>query len=133
MKDWDFGHGFTRMDTDFRMIGFRPSVFIRVTIKKTKEDPMPEAARSTVQHDNARTRVTLWEFAPGAATGWHRHEMDYVIVPLTTGTLTLIEEGGVENSAELTAGVSYFRETGVEHDVINANDFDFAFLEVEFK
>ncbi|MBT3661290.1 MAG: cupin domain-containing protein [Rhodospirillaceae bacterium] len=90
-------------------------------------------ARPTIQHDNERTRVTLWEFAPGAATGWHRHEMDYVIIPLTTGKLTLIEDGGAENTAELTAGVSYFREVGVEHDVINANDFDFAFLEVEFK
>ncbi|MEK9723870.1 MAG: cupin domain-containing protein [Rhodospirillaceae bacterium] len=94
---------------------------------------MPADARPTLQHDNDRTRVTLWEFAPGATTGWHRHEMDYVIVPLTTGALTLLEPGGVENRAELTAGVSYFREAGVEHDVVNANDFDFAFLEVEFK
>jgi len=94
---------------------------------------MPESAKPTLQHDNDRTRVTLWEFAPGAATGWHRHEMDYVIVPLTTGTLKLLEAEGAENLAELSAGVSYFRDAGVEHDVINANDFDFAFLEVEFK
>ena len=91
------------------------------------------AAKPTLQHDNDRTRVTLWEFAPGAATGWHRHEMDYVIVPLTTGKLKLLELGGVENEADLTAGVSYFREAGVEHEVINANDFEFIFLEVEFK
>ena len=90
-------------------------------------------AKSTLQHDNDRTRVTLWEFAPGAATGWHRHEMDYVIVPLTTGKLKLWGSDGVENETDLTAGVSYFREAGVEHDVINANDFDFTFLEVEFK
>ena len=93
----------------------------------------PASAKPTFQHDNERTRVTLWEFAPGAATGWHRHEMDYVIVPLTTGKLKLLEPGGVENEAVLTAGISYFREAGVEHDVINANDFDFTFLEVEIK
>ena len=91
------------------------------------------SAKPTLQHDNERTRVTLWEFSPGAATGWHRHEMDYVIVPLTTGKLKLLEPGGVENEANLTAGGSYFREAGVEHDVINANDFDFTFLEVEIK
>jgi len=90
-------------------------------------------ARSTLQHDNDRTRVTLWEFVPGAATGWHRHDMDYVIVPLTTGKLKLLGSDGVEKQTNLTAGVSYFREAGVEHDVINANDFDFTFLEVEFK
>ena len=39
---------------------------------------MPDAAESILQHDNNRTRVTLWKFIPGAATGWHRHEMDYV-------------------------------------------------------
>ena len=94
---------------------------------------MPEPAKSTVQHDNDRTRVTLWKFSPGAATGWHRHEMDYVIVPLITGKLKLLESEGEENEARLTTGVSYFRKAGVEHDVINANDFDFAFLEVEFK
>ena len=31
-------------------------------------------------------RVTEWRFAPGAETGWHRHEADYVVVPLPTAT-----------------------------------------------
>ena len=35
--------------------------------------------------------------------------------------------------AELTAGRSYYRALGVEHDVINANEFEFVFVEVEFK
>ena len=87
----------------------------------------------TVQVDNERTRVTEWRFAPGAATGWHRHEYDYVVVPQTTGTLKLIGPDGGETFADLTAGVSYFRNAGVEHDVINASDGEFVFVEVEFK
>ena len=87
----------------------------------------------TVQCDNERTRVTEWRFAPGATTGWHRHEYDYVIVPVTTGTLELTGPGDDVNTVELTAGVSYFREAGVEHDVKNANDFEFSFVEDEFK
>ncbi len=35
--------------------------------------------------------------------------------------------------AELSAGVPYFREVGVEHDVTNINDFEYAFIEIEFK
>ncbi|MCZ6629445.1 MAG: cupin, partial [SAR324 cluster bacterium] len=35
--------------------------------------------------------------------------------------------------AELTAGVPYFRKAGVEHNVINANGFEFVFVEIEFK
>ncbi len=93
---------------------------------------MAEAV-ATVFIDNERTRVTEWRFAPGAATGWHRHEMDYIVVPQTTGTLKIVGPGGSENLAELTAGVPYFRQLGVEHDVINANAFEFVFVEVEFR
>ena len=48
----------------------------------------------TVQVDNERLRVTEWRFAPGAETGWHRHEADYVVVPLADGDLLLEEPGG---------------------------------------
>ena len=83
--------------------------------------------------DNERVRVTEWRFAPGAATGWHRHAMDYVVVPMADGVLELIGPGGVGTRAELRKGVPYFRTAGVEHDVINANAFEFAFIEVELK
>ena len=94
---------------------------------------MSEHAVPTVQTDNERTRVTEWRFAPGATTTYHTHEYDYVIVPITTGTLGLTGPDGEEKFAELKAGVSYWREAGVEHDVRNANDFEFSFVEVEFK
>jgi quercetin dioxygenase-like cupin family protein len=90
------------------------------------------AAKSTVQVDNDRVLVTEWRFAPGAETTWHRHRYDYVVVPLTTGKLQL-EDGKIERIAELTAGQSYYRPVGVEHNVINANDYEFVFVEIEFK
>jgi quercetin dioxygenase-like cupin family protein len=89
-------------------------------------------ARATVQVENERVKVTEWRFAPGAETGWHRHAYDYVVVPMTSGKLKLFD--GKQNSlAELVAGRSYYRPVGVEHNVINANDYEFAFVEVEFK
>jgi quercetin dioxygenase-like cupin family protein len=90
------------------------------------------AAVPTVLIENERVRVTEWRFAPGAATGWHRHEYDYVVVPIVTGKLLLQEPDG-ERIADLTLGVPYFREEGVEHDVVNANDYDFLFVEVELR
>ena len=90
------------------------------------------AATPTVQVENERVKVTEWRFAPGAATGRHRHAYDYVVVPLSTGRLQL-EDGKEQHFAELTAGRSYYRPMGVEHDVINANAFEFVFVEVEFK
>jgi quercetin dioxygenase-like cupin family protein len=93
---------------------------------------MTEVATSTVFIDNERVTVTEWRFAPGASTGWHRHEHDYVIVPLMDGRLKLLTAAG-ESFGEMKAGVPYFREAGVEHDVINANDAEYAFIEVELK
>ena len=91
-----------------------------------------EQAIPTQQIDNERVIVTRWQFAPGAETGWHRHEFDYVIIPGVDGKLLLQDDEG-ERVAELSAGVSYFREAGIEHNVINANDYPFFFVEVELR
>jgi quercetin dioxygenase-like cupin family protein len=91
-----------------------------------------EGAVPTLQIDNERVRVTQWRFAPGASTGYHRHEWDYVVVPLHDGTLRLVEPSGTRE-VTLKAGVSYARPAGVEHEVINANAFEFAFVEIELK
>jgi quercetin dioxygenase-like cupin family protein len=90
-------------------------------------------AKSTTFIDNERTRVTEWRFAPGASTGWHRHEYDYVVVPLLDGKLELSNGEAESTLAELSGGVPYFRRVGVEHDVTNVNDFEYAFIEIEFK
>jgi quercetin dioxygenase-like cupin family protein len=86
----------------------------------------------TVQLENDRVRVTEWRFAPGAATGWHRHEYDYVVVPILDGTLVITNAEG-ESQSELRLGRSYYRDAGVEHDVRNGNAYEFAFIEVEMK
>jgi len=90
-------------------------------------------AKPTVFIDNDRVIVTEWRFQPGAATGWHRHGYDYVVVPVTDGRLRLVGPGGVESSATLTLGQPYFRQAGVEHDVINAGETELAFIEIELK
>ena len=84
----------------------------------------------TAQIENARTRVSQTRLAPGQATGFHRHAHDYVIVPITSGTLLLKEAEG-ERTAALETRLAYFRAAGVEHDVINAGDAEVVFVEVE--
>lgn len=93
---------------------------------------MSGSAKATVVIDNDRVIVTRYDFAPGANTGWHRHGHDYVIVPLTDGKVKLLTASG-ESFAEMTRGEPYFRNEGVEHDVISANEGDFAFIEIELK
>src|SRR5262245_66666174 len=70
---------------------------------------------------NERVIVTEWRFAPGAETGWHVHGYDYVVVPQTAGRLLLETKEG-DRYAELRTGRPYFRNVGVEHNVVNANE-----------
>ena len=64
-------------------------------------------ANSTVQIDNMQIKVTRWDFSPGAETGWHTHAMDYIVVPLTEGTLTQNCQAGIDVENKLTVGASY--------------------------
>lgn len=89
----------------------------------TKAEPVPLL-------ENDEVRVTEWRFQPGAETGHHRHGYDYVVVPITDGTLRLITAAG-EATAELKTGVAYFRKAGVEHNVINGGKAYLAFVEIE--
>jgi len=87
-------------------------------------------ATSQVQVQSDRVIVTEWRFAPGADTGHHVHAHDYVVVPLTSGILRLEEPAGTRE-VRLEAGVSYARNAGVAHNVINANAYEFRFIEIE--
>jgi quercetin dioxygenase-like cupin family protein len=87
-------------------------------------------ATSISQIQNDRVIVTEWRFAPGAETGHHVHGHDYVVVPLTSGTLKLEEPTGTR-SVRLEVGASYARPAGVAHNVINDNPYEFRFVEVE--
>jgi beta-alanine degradation protein BauB len=93
---------------------------------------MSNPARATVQVDNERVRVTEWRFAPGEATGWHRHDYDYVVVPVTVGPLVIRSaQGDVQN--DIVPGQSYFRVAGAEHDVFNQTSHEVVFVEIELK
>ena len=93
---------------------------------------MPTPAISTVQIDGAEVRVTEWRLPPGSAIGHHRHEYDYVVVPMTNGELTIVAPAGTSR-APIAAGQAYFRKAGVEHDVKNETAREIAFIEIELK
>ncbi|MEP4034787.1 cupin domain-containing protein [Roseibium polysiphoniae] len=83
--------------------------------------------------DDARVRVTRFDFEPGAETGWHRHGMDYVITTLTECQMVLELPDGETNEVLIPAGTVYRREEGVEHNVINGGTAVMSFVETELK
>jgi len=100
---------------------------------KTASIPSTPLAVPTVQIENDRVIVTEWCFAPGAETGWHRHGYDYIVVPQTTGQLRIELADNSKVMSDLVAGKSYNRSVGVAHNVVNPNDFEFVFVEIELK
>ena len=92
-----------------------------------------QSAIAKRQIDNERVRVTEYRFSPGSETKWHKHEWDYVVIPQTDGELLLVDAEGKETKAKLTQGIPYYREAGVEHNVINNDSEQLVFIEVEMK
>lgn len=90
------------------------------------------SAKATVQLDNESVIVTRWDFAPKTQTGWHRHGLDYLVVPIIDGIMRLETPEG-SHDVHVKAGDTYHRLAGIEHNVINAGDEHFAFVEIELK
>jgi quercetin dioxygenase-like cupin family protein len=78
-------------------------------------------------------RVTRWDFVPGAETGWHCHQLDYVVTPVTDCAFLLEEPGGTSRRVDMKAGAAYGRACGVEHNVVNGGAAPMSFVEVELK
>lgn len=94
---------------------------------------MRESCTATVLVEDARVRVTRFDFAPGAETGWHRHGHDYVITAITDCHMLLEEPGGGQRRVLVEAGSAYRRSEGVEHNVINDGAALMRFVEMELK
>ena len=90
-----------------------------------------QQAEGMVRIDEPHVRVTEYRFAPGAETGWHRHDADYVVVPLQDGDLLLEEPDGGSRTTRLKRNTPYARREGVEHNVVNANAYPYSFIEIE--
>jgi quercetin dioxygenase-like cupin family protein len=93
---------------------------------------MTMKAIPTIQQDDEIVRITRWDFAPGAATGWHQHAWPYFVTMIVAGTLR-INDGQNEKDVPLAAGQAYMRPAGIRHDVANASAHAVAFVEIEVK
>lgn len=93
--------------------------------------PTMTAAIPTVMIDDGRIRVTRWQFDPGASTGMHTHEFDYVVVPVTGGDFMVTQPDGSTSTMLQKPGDSYARPVGVQHSVTNAGRAAASFVEIE--
>jgi hypothetical protein len=90
-------------------------------------------ARSDVSADDDRARVTMFTFEDGDETGDHRHQYDYIVVPITGGTFEVTDRDGTSRTLEQTAGLPYRGREGTDHNVVNHSGRTAIFVEIELK
>lgn len=93
---------------------------------------MSIGSHSNIQIDNEHFRVTQWTIEPGGSIPMHRHEHEYVVVPLVNAHMHVENSDGSELVAELTVGASYTRPSGAEHAISNRESKEnIVFVEIE--
>jgi beta-alanine degradation protein BauB len=87
-----------------------------------------------VMYENALVRV--WDFVvePGESKGWHRHELPYVIIPMTDGDIELESAltGDIERP-KANIGDPIWRDAGEVHDLRNVGKATYRNILVELK
>ncbi|MFA5606475.1 MAG: cupin domain-containing protein [Leucobacter sp.] len=93
---------------------------------------MHTGSHGEVQLENEFFRVTRWTVKPGGAIPMHRHDFEYVVIPLVNASMHVVNADGSEIVADLSEGVSYTRPAGAEHQIENRDTAaDVVFVEVE--
>jgi quercetin dioxygenase-like cupin family protein len=90
-------------------------------------------AQFDISADDDRVRITTWTFQDGEDTGHHRHEYDYIVVPISGGTFAITETDGTTREMTQHAAVAYLGRAGTEHNVTNRSARTAVFVEIELK
>ena len=88
-------------------------------------------AKANVLINNDKVKITEWSFEIGGSTGHHIHEYSYIVIPMLDGELRIVDKDNNETISKLTKGGAYYREKGVEHNVLNNNNNPYSFIEIE--
>lgn len=83
--------------------------------------------------ENDVVRVWSISLEPGARQPWHRHDLPYLIVPLTDGENLMFFADGRERETHEKVGEVLWREPGIPHELLNASDWRYRNVLIEMK
>ena len=83
--------------------------------------------------ENDQVRVWSVNLAPGQRQSWHRHDLPYLIVPLTKGKNIMYFDDGREKETSEVVGEVLWREPGIPHELLNISDWNYSNVLIEMK
>ena len=83
--------------------------------------------------ENDRVRIWSVKLDPDERQAWHKHDLPYVIVPMTAGKNIMYFEDGREKETNETVGGVLWREAGTPHELLNVSDWQYRNVLIEIK
>lgn len=86
-----------------------------------------------VVFENEHIRVWKLTLKPGEIQAWHRHDLSYLVVPLTEGNNVMRFADGRVKPTQEKPGDALWREPGIPHELENTGAADYSNILVEIK
>ena len=83
--------------------------------------------------ENEMIRVWSFSVAPGGIKRMHRHDLPYLIVPMTGGRVELTTIEGNVRYGDDVKGAAFFLDAGETHQLRNLGDYTYENVLVELK
>jgi quercetin dioxygenase-like cupin family protein len=83
--------------------------------------------------ENERVRVWGVNLESGQRQPWHKHDLPYLIVPLTKGKNIMFFDDGREKETNEAVGEVLWREPGIPHELLNVSDWHYSNVLIEIK
>jgi len=99
----------------------------------SKRGPTLGPIGDKVLFENEFVRIWSVKLDPGERQAWHKHDLPYVIVPMTEGKNIMYFEDGREKETAETVGGVLWREPGIPHELLNISDWQYRNVLIELK
>jgi hypothetical protein len=83
--------------------------------------------------ENESIRVWSFKVEPGGLKKMHRHDLPYLIVPISGGKVEITTLEGRSRTGEDTAGAAFWQDHGETHQLRNLGDAPYENVLVELK
>ena len=104
-----------------------------ISMEESEWSQPKKRAEFRLLFEDKKTKITSWRFEPGAETGWHHHNYDYVTIQKSGGRLKLENEDGavkfIDYEIDKTDG--YFAP--ITHNATNVSKEEVRVIEIEYK